>query len=130
MAAVELAESWDVPGDVASVQVWVGAFFGRHQMWVAGEQPGEVHARQGRRLLARLLGRWSPAGWLPKRAFVRLKRPDAGVAVRAGTEDGRNGGSPTEGFRDAYRAYFEWWRHELRQAIRDPGARPGDPITP
>jgi hypothetical protein len=129
MASVELAESWDTAGDVGSVQARVRAFFERHRMRVTGEQPGEVHARQGRRLLATLLGPQSPPAWLPKRAFVKLKRSATGVAVRAGIEDEAPRRSPSETLRDKYRAYFEWWMGELKQAVRDASARTKGPTA-
>jgi hypothetical protein len=129
MASVELAESWDMAGDVGSVQARVRGFFERHRMRVTGEQPGEVHAWQGRRLLATLLGRRSPPAWLPKRAFVKLKRLEAGVAVRAGIEDEAGGGNPGERLRDKYRTYFEWWMEELKQAIGDAGPRTRGPTA-
>jgi len=114
MANVERSESWVAPGEVTSLQSKVHEFFKNHKMWVIGEQEGEVHARQGSPWLAWIFGvRWSRPGWLPKRAFVKLKKGEKGVTVRAEIEDCGTLQEVGAGLRAKYQAYFERWMKDL-----------------
>jgi len=104
-----------VAGEVGFLQSKVHEFFKNRKMRVVGEQAGEVHARQGSPWLARLFGvRWSRPGWLPKRAFVKLKRGEKGVTVRAEIEDSSTLQEVGPVLRDKYQAYFERWMEDLK----------------
>ena len=118
MARVELSESWTAGGQVSSLQSKVHQFFRAHRMRVIGERAGEVHARQGSRLLTWLFGfRLARPQWLPKRAFVKLKAADGGVTLRAGIEDGEEGKELSPVVRAKYEAYFARWMKELKNEI-------------
>ncbi|HVK09487.1 MAG TPA: hypothetical protein VM597_11985, partial [Gemmataceae bacterium] len=79
MARVDVSEGWTASGSMRGTQITLNRFLREWGMCVVGEQPGEVHAHQGR-WPARVLGpRLSPAGWLPARAVVRFESGDGGV---------------------------------------------------
>lgn len=103
-------------GDVASLQVAARHFFHRRGMWVIGEQPGEVHVRQGS-WLGRALGPFAPAAWLSKRAVVKLARTEDGVSVRVSIEEATSVQRLSPRRADKYRAYFARWVNELRAEL-------------
>jgi hypothetical protein len=86
-------------------------------MWVVGEQPGEIHVRQGRWPGRVLGGRLAVAAWLPKRAVVRLRSDGGESDVRASIEEAA-AGPIADRLRDRYRAYFVRWMNDLKAALR------------
>jgi hypothetical protein len=122
MASVDRCESCVAAGEVGSLQSKVHEFFKDHKMRVVGEQAGEIHALQGSPWLARLFGlRWSRPGWLPKRAFVKLKRGEKGVIVRAEIEDSSTLQDVGPVLRAKYQAYFEQWMTDLKAHLESVG---------
>jgi hypothetical protein len=116
MARVELSEGWTASGDIAGLQAAAHRFFRRHGMRVIGEQPGEVHARQGS-WLARVFGPLARSSWLPKRAVVKLAQTEDGVAVRISIEEASSARRLSARRMEKYHAYFVWWVNELKAEL-------------
>jgi hypothetical protein len=117
----EFNESWTVTGRIDSLQSKVRESFKKYKMRIIGEQDGEVYARQGSAMLARLFGsRFALARWLPKLIVVKLKNADQGVTIRAAIG---NGGAETKlspRLHARYGFYFERWVKDLKNRIGDP----------
>jgi hypothetical protein len=118
MARVEVSDGWTAGGSVTALQAALRAFLRGHSMRVVGEQTGEVHARQGWWPARVLGGRWSPPGWLPKRAVVKLRPADGRVEVRASIEESSAARTLSHRLMDKYRDYFTRWMGELKAVLR------------
>ena len=118
MARVDESEGWTVSGSVSVVQGALNGFLREWGMWVVGEQPGEVHARQGR-WPARVIGpRLSPAGWLPALAVVRFESGDGGTAIRATIGEASTADVLSRRAEEKYRDYFVRWMAALKSRLR------------
>jgi len=118
MARVEVSDGWTAGGSVTALQAALRAFLRARSMRVVGEQAGEVHARRGGWPARAVGGRWSPPGWLPKRAVVRLRPADGRVAVRASIEESSARRTLNHRLMDKYRDSFTRWTGALKAAPR------------
>jgi hypothetical protein len=119
MARVALSDGWAAGGNASALQPSLRAFLKRRRMWVIGEQPGEVHVRQGWSFLTRLFGgRLALPRWLAKRAVVKLSSTKEGVAVRASIEESSPAAELSPRLRAKYRGYFDRWMADLKAHIR------------
>ncbi len=118
MARVDVSEGWNAGGHASGVQAGLNRFLREWGMRVVGEQPGEIHARQGR-WPARILGpRLSPAGWLPALAVVRFESGSSGVAVRATIGEASPADALSPSAEAKYRDYFVRWMAALKARLR------------
>jgi len=118
MARIDVSDSWTAQGSVVGLQATLNNFLRARSMRVVGEQPGEVHARQGWWPARVFGGRLSPAGWLPKRALVKLRPEGSRVVVRASIEESSAAGALSHRLMDKYRDYFTRWMDALKTVLR------------
>ena len=124
MTRVDVSEGWTAGASVRGAQTALSAFLREWGMRVVGEQPGEVHARQGR-WLGRILGpRFAPAAWLPARAVVRYEPGDRGLAVRATIGEASAAAALDPRAEAKYRDHFARWMAALRTRLGPPAAGP------
>lgn len=127
MTRVDVSEGWTADGSVSGVQAALNAFLREWGMRVVGEQPGEVHARQGR-WLGRVLGpRLAPAGWLPALAVVRFERGEPGERgpkVRATIGEASPAAALDPRAEAKYRDHFARWMAALKARVAAPQAGP------
>jgi hypothetical protein len=117
MTRVDVSESWTAAGSVNTTQVELNKFLRAWGMRVVGEQPGEVHARQGR-WLGRLLGtRLAPAAWLPALAVVRFERGGGRLAVRATIGEASTAASLDPRVEAKFQDHFARWMAALRARL-------------
>ena len=117
MARIDFSDGWTASGSVSSLQAALNTFFRAWSMRVVGEQPGEVHARQGWWPARVFGGRLSPPAWLPKRAVVKLRADGGGVAVRASIEESSPASALSHRLMDKYRDYFTRWMDALKTVL-------------